>query len=150
MKTFVTLSLHENYVTVAVRFCKETASDYVEYSFLGNTLVNVIKEPLTVQHLETKVHIHECEKVDVRLPYLRGFIGHFTFTYEVTDVENITTFDVTESRYIHKTRGGRNVSGGFKDKVFGTKIFMNLLNAVADKDVTKLNGIMDALYRIGG
>ena len=151
MKTFVTLSLHENYVTVAVRFCQEIPSNYNEYSFHGVEVVKLLKEPYTVKQLRTRLETYDTyENPDPRLKSLRGFEGHFSIKYEVINDENITEFDVIESRFINKTRGGRSVSGGFKDKMFGKRIFNNLMNAVADKDVNKLNGVMSALAQIGG
>jgi len=151
METVVTLSLHENYVQVIVRFYKDTHKNYLEYAFYGSNVVEIIKEPCTVSELKTKLETFDkWEDQKYKPLYLSGFKGHFSFTYDLIDVENITEFEVTSARFINKSRGGRNVSGGFKDKMFRKKIFMNLLNAVASKDVIKLNNVMGALYSIGG
>lgn len=149
MKTTVTLSLHENYVNVVIRAYKQASISYVEHSLFGASCVELLKEPTTLDDFLGKVATFEEETRNVRAPYIQGFKGHFTLTYELTNVNDITEYNVTESRYINESRGGRSVSGAFKDKLLGKKIFMNLLNAAASKDIVKLNGVMAALYTIG-
>lgn len=150
MRATVTLSIHDNYINVVLRAYKQTSISYVEYSLFGAQSVNLIKEPCTLSELIQKVLTFNEEDRDVRKSYLEGFRGHFTFTYELINEDNITEFNVTESRMISPSHGGRSVSNAFKDKLFGKKIFMNLLNAASERDTAKLNSVAGALYSLGG
>jgi hypothetical protein len=122
---------------------------HVEYALCGANVVELLKEG-SVSTLQSRIAAFKESDRNVKASYLEGFRGYFTFTYKITDNEDITAFEVEDSRYVNPSRGGRCVSGGFKDKLFGKKIFMNLLNAAAAKDVKKLNSTTGALYTIGG
>lgn len=149
MKTTVTLNLHANYVQVIVRFHKETFMSHVEYSLCGSNVCELLKEPSSLATFEKKVSEFIEEHRDVRITYLEGFNGFFTITYKLTDVEDITQYEIESSRCINSSRGGRSVSKGFKDATFGRKIFINLITAAADKNVAKLNQVTAALYSLG-
>lgn len=151
MKTEISLSLHENYVKVNARFYTRTALNYVEYSFFGSTVAELLRKEIGVSELKRTLEtVGWGEDPQPNHTYLPKFNGHFTITYEVLDDNNITTFNVKESRMILPLHGGRSVSGAFRDEKFKDKIFMNLLNAVADRNVEKLNKVTGALYSIGG
>lgn len=147
--TTITLSIHENYVNVRVRFYGDHPRSYVEHSLVGASAVKLLTEHVSAINLRSKVETFDEEKLDVTKSYLDGFRGHFTFTYEV-NVEDIQDFKVLESRFINPSHGGRSVNGAFSDKDWGKKIFTNLLQATALREVNRLNNIMQGLYNVGG
>lgn len=146
--TEVTLQLHENYVQIAVRFIGATSLSYVEYGRFGAGACKMLTEKKTSDELRAEIDNYVSEKYDVRIPYLVGFKSYFMMRYTVND-NDVTEFSILESRLITPHRGGRAVSGGFKNPTFKNKIFNNLFNAILSKDVEKLSTIMTALDSIG-
>jgi hypothetical protein len=149
MKPTVTLTIHENYVNVRVRFYGKHPRSYVEYSLVGASAVKLLTEHVSALHLRSMVETFGEEKLDVTEAYLDGFRGHFTFTYEV-NLEDIQEFKVVDSRFISPSHGGRSVNGAFRDVNWGKKIFTNLLQATSLREVNRLNNIMQGLYNVGG
>jgi len=150
MYTTVTLSLHENYVETKIKFYKQTARSYVEYSLCGANVVDLLREQINVETLQTNVETFIEDWRDVTENYLDGFKGHFTFTYHILDGNDIQSFEVISSRFINPSHGGRSVNGAFRDKTFGKRIFTNLLEAASKREVNRLNNIMTGLYNVGG
>jgi len=149
MKTEITISLHENYVNIVIRLYGTPARSYVEHSFCGSNAVSLIKDSINVDQLKERIAVYEQEEIDVKRPYLVGYRGVLVLKYKALDT-NIKEFTIIETRCINKSRGGRSVSGAFLDVNMKSKIFNNLLNAIAVKDVERLNVVTGALYQIGG
>lgn len=80
--------------------------------------------------IDVRIRLHE--------EHLRGFIGYFEMYLTCGD----ESFKVTEAKYVTASEGARDVTKAYGHPVLGKKMRETLFDAIAAKDVPKLNEIL--------
>ena len=143
------IRVHGFYIHTAVRFYGRDAYSYIENGVYGAGIPKRIFECGTQDELHDVLRNHAFDETSSNRPCLPEFNGFFEIVILIPEMSNLRNFEVEKARYVDAGKGGRDVTGAFRDPNFKERILKNLFQQVHDKNVPKLIKILNALDVVG-
>lgn len=147
--TQIHIRVHEFYIHTSVRFYAKDAFSYVEYGVYGADTPKRLFECETQDELRNVIRGYTHVETNSNRPCLPEFRGFFEIVILIPEKLNVRDFEVEKARYVDAGRGGRDVTGAFRDPNFKGRILKNLFQQMCDKNTPKLIKILNALDVVG-